>query len=185
MNSLLEIDIEILRLIQNYRIELLDYLFYWLSKSTYFVSASIIIYLGCIAFFRRSERFKTLLLRMVTMLSVTTLIVLSLKYTILRTRPFELYSDIVNLAGACSPSFPSGHTAVAFTVAFGLMFSKIKRIYYLPVLLWAIAVAYSRLALGVHFPTDILTSIILAFTSAMASAFIYTDASGKKKSQLF
>lgn len=78
-----------------------------------------------------------------------------------------MFDDIINITGSNSPSFPSGHTVIAFTMAFGLMFSGIKKLYYLPVVVWAIIVAYSRLALGAHFPTDVLTSITIAFVVAL------------------
>ncbi|WP_372861644.1 phosphatase PAP2 family protein [Spongiibacter sp.] len=49
-------------------------------------------------------------------------------------------------------SFPSGHTAAAFLLATlaVLCFGAIAS----PLFLWAVAVAASRVILGVHFPTD-------------------------------
>lgn len=112
---------------------------------------------------KKSENAKDIFLKLLLMLSTATLIVISLKYAIHRTIPFDLYGDIVNLSIANSPSFPSGHTVIAFILSFGLLFSNLKRLYYLPVLVWALLVAYCRLALGVHFPTDVIISIIIAF----------------------
>lgn len=101
------------------------------------------------------------------MLFTVTLIAILLKYTVLRTRPFDLYADIINLSGANSPSFPSGHTVIAFTLAFGLLFSNLKWYYCLSVVVWAVIVAYSRLALGAHFPSDVLMSITIAFITIL------------------
>ena len=167
MTKLFEIDILILRSIHNNRIELFDPILLWISKSAYLVAISIVIYLVWITYFKKSENTNAIFIRLILMLSAVTLIVISLKYVVLRIRPFNLHTDIMNLSGANSPSFPSGHTAIAFTLAFGFLFSNVKRLYYLPVLAWAIVVAYSRLALGTHFPTDILTSIIIAFVVAL------------------
>src|SRR5690606_29740071 len=163
MEAVWEFDIQLLRLLNYNRIELFDNLLYWLSKTAYFVTFGIILYICLIAFFKRSEKLKTSLIRMVFMLATVSIIVISLKYAIIRARPFDIYTDIINSSGATSPSFPSGHTVIVFTLAFGLIFSGIKRLYYLPVLVWAIIVGYSRLALGAHFPTDVLTSIVIAF----------------------
>jgi undecaprenyl-diphosphatase len=43
--------------------------------------------------------------------------------------------------------------------ALSLSFSKKKII--IPVYLWAMLVAYSRMALGVHYPSDVLAGIII------------------------
>lgn len=101
------------------------------------------------------------------MLFTVTLIAILLKYTVLRTRPFDIYPDIINLSGANSPSFPSGHTIIAFTLAFGLLFSYLKWYYCLSIVVWAVIVAYSRLALGAHYPSDVMISIIIAFTTVL------------------
>lgn len=102
------------------------------------------------------------------MLFTVTLIAILLKYTVLRTRPFDLYPDIINLSGANSPSFPSGHTIIAFTLAFGLLFSYLKWYYCLSIVVWAVIVAYSRLALGAHYPSDVMISLIIAFFTTLA-----------------
>ncbi len=163
MSKLFEIDIIILRLIQNNRIELFDSVLFWISESAYFIATGIILYLGFLVFIKKSESIKAIFLRLVFMFFMVTLIVISLKYGVLRSRPFVLYQDIINLTEATTPSFPSGHTAIVFTLALGLAFLGIKKLYYLPVLVWAIIVAYSRMALGVHFPSDVFASMVLAF----------------------
>ncbi|WP_053056794.1 phosphatase PAP2 family protein [Tenacibaculum mesophilum] len=163
MGKQIEADIFLLRLIHNNRIELFDSTLLWISKTAYLIAIGIIFCLGWFVFFKKSENAKDIFLKLLLMLSTATLIVISLKYAIHRTRPFDLYGDIVNLSIANSPSFPSGHTVIAFILSFGLLFSNLKRLYYLPVLVWALLVAYSRLALGIHFPTDVIISIIIAF----------------------
>ncbi|MDV3805201.1 hypothetical protein CMU35_08585 [Elizabethkingia anophelis] len=162
-----ELDILILRLIHNNRIELFDPILLWVSKSTYPVAFIIVVYLGGLVVFKKSENIKTIFFRLICMFSVVIPIVLSLKYVVLRTRPFDLYTDIMNLSGANTPSFPSGHTVIAFTLAFGFFFSHVQRLYNWLILGWAIIVAYSRLALGAHFPSDVLTSIAIALMTAL------------------
>lgn len=55
-------------------------------------------------------------------------------------------------------SFPSGHSATSFAIAFAvLLMPKPERWFWLgPILfVWAIGVAYSRIYVGVHYPTDV------------------------------
>jgi undecaprenyl-diphosphatase len=64
-------------------------------------------------------------------------------------------------------SFPSGHTSAAFMMATLLG-------YYLPTLIpvlygWAALVGFSRVVLGVHFPTDTLVGAVLGVSAALFS----------------
>lgn len=61
-------------------------------------------------------------------------------------------------------SFPSGHTAAAFLLATltVLFFGVIGA----PLFVWALAVAASRVILGVHFPTDTLAGAALGILLA-------------------
>jgi len=57
-------------------------------------------------------------------------------------------------------SFPSGHTAVSIEAAMALLlFNKKLGI---PAMIVAVLISFSRLYLFVHYPTDVLASVILA-----------------------
>ena len=113
-----------------------------------------------------------------------------LKNIIARTRPYDEIEGLVNLVGRQSDySFPSGHTGAAFAVAgamlvvalFGLpMIEKsgevsrkdlslsFKLISVL-LIMYATLLAFSRMYVGVHYPTDVLCGLLLGLgTSAMA-----------------
>jgi undecaprenyl-diphosphatase len=83
-----------------------------------------------------------------------------LKPLIGRLRPSDKFQDILLLIGhPHTPSFPSGHTAVAFASA--AVIFHYYRIAGILAYLAAALIAYSRLYLFVHYPTDILGGILL------------------------
>jgi membrane-associated phospholipid phosphatase len=89
-----------------------------------------------------------------------------LKYSINRPRPFETYPIIEKATGAGSPSFPSGHTSDAFSLATSLSIAYPKWYVIIPSYIWAGAIAYSRMDLGVHYPSDVLAGAIIGAGSA-------------------
>lgn len=89
-----------------------------------------------------------------------------LKYSIQRARPFETYSFIEKLSDGKSPSFPSGHTSGAFSLATSLSVANPKWYIIVPSFVWATSVGYSRMALGVHYPSDVLVGAVIGTGSA-------------------
>jgi undecaprenyl-diphosphatase len=95
-----------------------------------------------------------------------------LKPLIGRLRPSDKFPELLLLISKPhSPSFPSGHTAVAFASAAVLF--HYYRIAGILAYLMAALIAYSRLYLFVHYPTDILGGILLGSVIAymMIKAF--------------
>lgn len=89
-----------------------------------------------------------------------------LKYTINRDRPYVTYPDITKKSSAGSPSFPSGHTSSAFATATYLSLTWPKWYVILPSCAWAGTVGYSRMHLGVHYPSDVLAGALIGSGSA-------------------
>ena len=89
------------------------------------------------------------------------------KYLINRPRPFITHPIIQKIGDGGSPSFPSGHTCDAFVLSacLGLLYPKWYIV--LPAYAWAFIVAYSRIDLGVHYPSDVLGGILIGTTSAI------------------
>jgi membrane-associated phospholipid phosphatase len=86
-----------------------------------------------------------------------------------RDRPFITYPDIQNLQGASGYSFPSGHASVAFGLATSVSIAYPKWYIIVPSFGWATAVGYSRLHLGVHYPTDVIAGAVVGVGSTFLS----------------
>ena len=68
------------------------------------------------------------------------------------------------------PSFPSGHTIASFEGATVLWLYKKK--WGIPAAITALAIAFSRLYLYVHFPTDVLCSVFLGIGIGLLTHFL-------------
>lgn len=80
-----------------------------------------------------------------------------------RPRPFQSIDTLVPLIQKPgSYSFPSGHTSSSFCAAF-VYFKKLPGKCAVLALLLAAMIAFSRIYLGVHYPSDILGGVILAY----------------------
>jgi membrane-associated phospholipid phosphatase len=85
-----------------------------------------------------------------------------LKVIVKRDRPFVTYpNDIIQRTKVSSFSFPSGHTTSAFATATALSLSTKKWQVIVPSYLYAGFVGYSRMRLGVHYPSDVLAGALI------------------------
>ncbi len=92
-----------------------------------------------------------------------------LKKVFNRPRPFITHPDLMPISLETDASFPSGHTSAAFSLATSLSLNYPKWYVIAPSFIWAGATGYSRLYLGVHYPTDVLAGAVLgAGTSWLA-----------------
>jgi membrane-associated phospholipid phosphatase len=92
-----------------------------------------------------------------------------LKNTVKRNRPYVTYPFIQNYKVENDSSFPSGSTSIAFSSATSLSLSYPKWYVIAPSALYAAGVGYSRLHLGVHYPSDVLAGALIGVGSAFAS----------------
>ncbi len=95
-----------------------------------------------------------------------------IKITVKRPRPFIKNLNIVPLYRASGYSFPSGHTSSSFSTATALSTVYPKWYVIAPSYLWAGAVSYSRLYIGVHNPTDVAAGAILGAGTSIGMSFM-------------
>ena len=178
MNFITKIDISILNFIQNLKSPLMDKMMTTITA----LGNMGIFWILLILIFLTTKEYKKIAKLMILCLLVNTIIVnLILKPAVGRTRPFELVDGIKLLVlKPQDPSFPSGHSAISFCMlTVILFFSKSKTINIMSTVL-AILIAFSRLYLYVHFPSDVICGIIIGILSALGGLkFIYSER-GKK-----
>lgn len=159
-------DIDILRKINLNRNKNLDETFRTLSNSVTPLSFGIPIGVICTGFIKHDSLLKNKGIYMGASLLVAAGITTGLKLSVNRPRPFVTYPDIEKSAKAGSYSFPSGHTSDSFAMATSVSLAFPKWYVITPAFLWACSVGYSRMDLGVHYPSDVLAGAIIGAGSS-------------------
>jgi membrane-associated phospholipid phosphatase len=96
-----------------------------------------------------------------------------LKYTFDRQRPYEKYPGLITpIEPEDSPSFPSGHTAAAFSLATSLSITYPKWYVIAPSAVWACGVGLARINQGVHYPSDVLTGAAIGVGCAFVNVYV-------------
>ena len=99
-----------------------------------------------------------------------------LKPTIARIRPYDFQmeyfsKEIQLLAGGMHDfSFPSGHTIASFEAAVVIALNSKKL--GIPAMILAVLIAFSRLFLYLHYPTDVIFSVILGSALAFLGNYL-------------
>ena len=106
-----------------------------------------------------------------------------LKNVFARARPCDVNTAVQLLVPRPDDySFPSGHTAASFAAVSALFFAGEKKIWK-PALMLAVLIAFSRLYLYVHYPTDILGGILVGTVCGYTGMLCVEQIQKKRKHQ--
>lgn len=103
-----------------------------------------------------------------------------LKNLFQRVRPYQAnnFADLL-IKKPVDTSFPSGHTYASFASA-GVLYYMNKKVGIASYVLAAL-IAFSRLYLYVHYPSDVLGGIILGIVTSFVAIKIYNNFEKKRK----
>lgn len=159
-------DINTLRSINLHRNENLDATFKHISNSYAVVSIGTPLTMYAVGLINKDLDLRKDAIFIGESVAASVFITIALKETIKRDRPFTSYPEIEKLSSAGGYSMPSGHTSIAFATATSLSMAYPKWYVIAPSFVWASAVGYSRMHLGVHYPTDVVTGALIGSGSA-------------------
>ncbi|MCQ2542751.1 MAG: phosphatase PAP2 family protein [Lachnospiraceae bacterium] len=95
-----------------------------------------------------------------------------LKNLIGRIRPYEIIAGLECLVKhAHDPSFPSGHTGASFAAA-SVFLKELPKKFSIPALVVAVLIGFSRLYIGIHYPTDVFAGAISGFVIGLLVCII-------------
>lgn len=158
----MEVEIKILDWIQNFRTPIGDVVMKFISALG---NVGIIWILLAIILLLNPKRRKSGVIVALALCLNAILCNLILKNLFCRIRPCDVNTAIQLLIARPNDfSFPSGHTAASFASVSALYLAGEKRLWKSALLL-AVLIAFSRMYLYVHYPTDILGGIVIGIIS--------------------
>ncbi|NDV64190.1 phosphatase PAP2 family protein [Bacteroides sp. 224] len=144
-----------------------------ISKSTPYVAVAIPLAIASYAGMRNDQSLLKDAVYIGTSVGGALALTYGLKYTVDRKRPYERYPDKISVQDReSSPSFPSAHTAVAFSLATSLSIKYPKWYVIAPSALWATSVGFARVNEGVHYPSDVLAGAAIGVGCAVVNVYV-------------
>lgn len=102
---------------------------------------------------------------------------LIIKHLVNRVRPYDAIQGLVRLIGPeSSTSFPSGHSSAAFATTTGILLASHKKWPVWPKLLivfFACVIAFSRIYVGVHYPSDVIMGMVVAISCSLIGYLVF------------
>lgn len=154
-------DKAILEFVHSYSSQVLDNFFLFITNAGSPISLAAITFLICIFLFYKKFYQKLLILSSIVGGSAIANLILKLIFH--RDRP-SLWNPLIVENGY---SFPSGHAMVSSAFVIGLIFilweTKYKWLSLILGAIFVLLIGFSRIYLGVHYPTDIIAGWCVSF----------------------
>lgn len=160
------IDIDILNKINSNRNATLDPTFKAITNTAVPLSIATPVVLYSIGLIKKDSLIKQKAFIVGETFLASAFMTLASKKIIKRERPYLRYSQLEPVVFENSYSMPSGHTSTAFATATSLSLAYPKWYVIAPSFIWAGSVGYSRMHLGVHYPSDVLVGALVGSGSA-------------------
>lgn len=95
-----------------------------------------------------------------------------LKNMVMRTRPYEIVEGLTLIGKKAHDfSFPSGHSTASMAASSVFLVGMPKK-FGIPAFLLGLFICFTRLYIGIHYPTDVLAGILIGFAAAFAAVWI-------------
>ena len=141
----------------------------FLNNSEYYVSGAVPLAQAITGYIRKDRAMMMGGVQTIIGYGYTTLITYCYKYSLQRDRPYITYQGLNVYQSATDPSFPSGHSAIAFSTATTISLCYPRWYVIAPAYLWASATGYSQMYLGMHYPSDVIVGAIVGAGSSWLS----------------
>lgn len=167
IDAILSFDEAILLWIQdNFRNDFLTPIFTFITHLGDYGQLWIVLTLLFLIFARTR---KTGILMMFSLLGSLLVNNMILKNLVARVRPYEVVESLNRIIEAQADlSFPSGHTGSSFAAAVVILLMCPKKMG-IPAMILAALIMFSRLYVGVHYPTDVIAG---AVTGTLIAVFV-------------
>lgn len=163
MNWFMEMEASILLFLQNeVRSPMLTSL---MNGITAIGNGGIVPILVCLLLICIPKTRKTGVMAAASLLLEFVILNLTIKPLAGRIRPYEVIQGLTCVTAIPHDfSFPSGHTGCCFAVA-SVIYLRMPKWYGIPAVAIAALVGFSRLYLGVHYPSDVLVGMLIGLAA--------------------